>query len=104
MSYYNTNQEQGSTLQESEFKALKQDDAVLDVFRCKSYLSWTPEWILTHLKLETPLAEHDRWVKTPITSIRRSFTNLKNRGLIEKTDNMVKGDYGKLIHTWKLTK
>lgn len=39
---------------------------------------------------------------TPITSIRRSITNLTNEGKLFKTKNQVKGIYDKPNYTWKL--
>ena len=100
--YHNTTKLTGAELWESEYKALKQDDVVLNVFRSKCRLPWTPEWVLMHLRIVTPLSEHDRWHNTPITSIRRSFSNLQRKGLIEKTGDMVEGNYGKPVHTWRL--
>ena len=38
----------------------------------------------------------------PITSIRRAITNLTDAGKIIKTDQYVKGNYGKLEHLWEL--
>jgi len=43
-----------------------------------------------------------KWHNTPITSVRRSFSNLKNKGLIKKTETLIEGDFGKNIHIWKL--
>lgn len=101
--YYNTNKETGSKLKESQSKALTQDECVLAYFKSYDNLGATPERVLRHLKIMEKLSEN-RWSNTPITSIRRSFSNLKNKGLIRKTDVMVKGDYGKLVHVWKLVK
>ena len=102
-SYFNTTNLQGAELWESEYKALKQDEAVLKAIQSSPNLLNTPERVLRHLRILEPLTSF-KWHNTPITSIRRSFSNLQSKGLIEKTDDMVKGDYGKRIHTWKLVK
>ena len=101
--YYNTNNESGKTLNESREKALTQDEMVLDYFKKHSALGATPERVLRHFQIIETLSSN-RWANTPITSVRRSFSNLKNKGLIEKSEDMIKGDYGKMIHLWKLAK
>ena len=40
--------------------------------------------------------------KWPITSIRRAMTNLTDDGMIVKTQETVKGVYGKNEHLWSL--
>ena len=103
MSYYNTTKEKGETLKTSRKKALTQDEEVLQCFQKFSELGLTPERCLRHFKIMEDLNDN-RWRLTPITSIRRSFSNLKNKGLIRKTDVLIKGDYGKNVHLWKLNK
>lgn len=82
----------------SEEKAKTQDEVVLKLFKTFDKLTLTPERVHKHL-IDTI---GGKWDKTPITSIRRSFSNLKNKGLIEKTDTLIKGDFGAKIHLWKL--
>ena len=101
MSYYNTNEEKGTTLNESKKKAKTQDEMVLEYFKNYDQLGATPERVLRHFKIMEKLSER-KWHNTPITSIRRSFSNLKNKGLIEKTEILIEGDFGKNIHVWKL--
>jgi len=101
MSYYNTNEEKGTALNESRKKAKTQDELVLDYFKNYDNLGATPERVLRHFKIMEKLIER-RWHNTPITSIRRSFSNLKNKGLIKKTEVLIEGDFGKNIHVWKL--
>ena len=101
MSYYNTNEEKGATLNESKKKAKTQDQAVLEYFKNYDNLGATPERVLRHFKIMETLSE-SKWHNTPITSIRRSFSNLKNQGLIKKTELTIKGDFGKKVHVWKL--
>ena len=101
MSYYNTTNENGSTLKESRKKAKSQDELVLEYFKNYDNLGATPERVLRHFKIMEKLSE-SKWHNTPITSIRRSFSNLKNKGLIKKTETLIEGDFGKNIHIWKL--
>jgi len=103
MNYYNTNNEKGATLKMSQEKAKSQEQMVLDFFRSHDQLGVTPERVLRHFKIMEKLSE-SRWHNTPITSIRRSFSNLKNKGLIEKTNRTIEGDFGKQINIWKLCK
>jgi hypothetical protein len=44
----------------------------------------------------------NKYRNVPLTSIRRAFSNLKKRGLIEKTNIMVRGNFGMSVHSWKL--
>ena len=98
--FYNTNNEKGETLQESRKKAKSQDEMVLDYLRSHDQLGATPERVLRHFKIMEGLNE-SRWYNTPITSIRRSFSNLKKKGLIYKTGQTIEGDFGKQIAIWK---
>jgi hypothetical protein len=100
MSYYNTNNEKGATLQESQKKTKSQDEMVLDYLRSHDQLGVTPERCLRHFQIMETLSGN-RWQNTPITSIRRSFSNLKKKGLIYKLDYKIKGDFGKNISVWK---
>jgi len=90
--YYNTNRLQGSELSTADLKASKQEDIVLFIFNT----------------YRIPMAPHEvqekdtRLARCPVTSIRRAITNLTNSGILEKTDDMVSGEYGKPVHRWKL--
>jgi hypothetical protein len=100
MSYHNTNNEKGATLKRSQEKAKSQDEMVLEFLRSHDQLGVTPERTLRHFKIMEGLNEN-RWHNTPITSIRRSFSNLKKKGLIYKTGETIEGDFGKQIALWK---
>ena len=89
MTYYNTNSEEGPELIKSRMNTVKQETTIYLLFEDDSYLS--PDMI-------DELLYNDY----PITSIRRALTNLTDQGLLEKTDKMVMGKYGKKTHTWKL--
>jgi hypothetical protein len=99
--YYNTTNLKGVELKKATSNALSQDEQVLAYFRSYDNLGATPERVLRHFRIMEKLSER-RWHNTPITSIRRSFSNLKKRGLIVKTGYMIMGDYGKEVHVWKL--
>ena len=99
--YHNTTNEKGTTLKESRKKAKTQDQTVLEYFKNHDQLGVTPERCLRHFKIMEKLSE-SKWHNTPVTSIRRSFSNLKNQGLIQKTELTIEGDFGKNVHIWKL--
>ena len=97
MSYFNTTSLKGEELNKSESKALTQDEEVLRLFKTFDALTLTPERLHKYLQDTNP-----KYANVPLTSTRRSFSNLKNRGLIEKTDTLIKGNFGKKVHVWKL--
>lgn len=101
--YYNTTNETGTTLEQSTSKALTQDEYVLAYFKKYDNLGVTPERVLRHFRIMEKLSE-SKWHNTPVTSIRRSFSNLKNQGLIQKTNLTIEGDFGKNVHVWKLAR
>ena len=101
--FHNTTNEVGAKLAHSTSKALTQDECVLAYFKDYDNLGATPERVLRHFQILEKLSSN-KWSNTPTTSIRRSFSNLKKRGLIYKTDLMIMGDWGKEIHVWKLCK
>ncbi len=92
MSYFNTTSIRGKQLVDYEIQASKQDSKVMEVFFMNQSVELTPEDILNN---------HPDFWRTPITSIRRAFTNLATAGYIVKTDNQVDGMYGRPIHTWR---
>jgi uncharacterized Fe-S cluster-containing protein len=91
MAYYNTNQEKGEELKQSWKKTEKQEALILRHFRNNPKVYFSPEMI------QEAVLE-----KAPLTSVRRAITNLTTQGKLRKTDIMVKGKYGKRIHTWKV--
>ena len=104
-SFHNTTNETGAKLAQSTSKALTQDEAILAYFHSYDNLGATPERVLRHLKIMEKLSSN-RWSQTPITSIRRSFSNL-SFGLnpkIRKTDRMIMGDFGRKVYVWELIK
>jgi hypothetical protein len=94
-SYYNTNNEIGKQLAKSEKKALSQEEVILSLFNVYKLLS--PSFIQSIW-----INGVDRKVAPPITSVRRAITTLTNKGLLKKTNKMVKGSYDKNEHCWTL--
>lgn len=92
MNYYNTTNQSGSTLKDYSEKAMTQDDVIMSLFKSKATLL-SPSMILSMSGMNCP-----------ITSIRRSVTNLTKAGKLEKTDNQVLGLYGRPEYLWKLSK
>jgi len=92
--YYNTNKESGETLLKSRDKARSQEKEIVRILEkwIKNGRGWSvaPHELLLYFD------------NVPLTSIRRAITNLEKDGKLEKTDRMVKGTYGKMVHTWKL--
>jgi len=88
--YYNTNNEKGDVLKKSKAKVSRQERMILAMFQSVGGRH-APHHVLAQFG-------H----KYPITSIRRALTNLADAGLLEKTDHMTMGNYGKMVHTWRL--
>jgi len=91
--YYNTNKEEGQGLEASKKKTETQETLVMGVFMLKP--KWSPSEIMTHINHFLPR-------DYPLTSIRRALTDLTSKGVLEKTDEMKMGIYGKREHLWKL--
>jgi len=89
--YFNTNNETGETLKESRVRAESQESTIY------RYFADNPSEELTAFEIKAKLR-----MRSPITSIRRAITELTNKGRLEKTDTMKRGDYGKRCHCWKL--
>ena len=91
-SYYNTNNEVGLELKESNKKAKTQEDAILDIFKISIRLTASGAWLIYNFK-----------GNTPITSIRRAITNLCNEGKLLKTPETKVGIYGKSEHVYQIS-
>lgn len=95
MSYYNTTALAGAPYLDAKAKASMQDDAVLQWFNLR--LSGSPSEVHSHL---TGSGKLD--AATPLTSIRRSITNLTNAGKLVKTDEKRLGVYGRPECVWRV--
>lgn len=87
-SFHNTISSVGSELQKFESDAKSQDEQVLEVFKKHSELAW--------FEVQSYLPDMNE------VSLKRSITNLKNKGKLEKTKELVMGIYGKQTHKYKL--
>ena len=112
MSYHNTVPESGEILKKYQRNSHSQEEKVLIIFE---HLRWKGINEASAEKIHSFFDHH-----TPITSIRRSITNLSERervtdtedmhniifepGKLEMTGNRVKGKYGRNINTWRLTR
>lgn len=95
--YYNTTNAVQPDLKEYWGKTENQDSAVLHYFT--GYAGeFTPEDIHTGL-IATGIIPRN----TPLTSIRRSITNLTQDGKLIKTDTKKIGSYGRPNYCWKLS-
>ena len=91
MSYFNTTQQSGETLKEYRGKALTQEQEIYQ-FLSKYGLTFSAS------EIEDSLFK-DR--NTPITSIRRSLTNLNHDLKIKKVGS-IKGKYGRPETTYRV--
>lgn len=91
--FYNTNKETNLTLTSSRGLTGKQNDAILNFLATRSAFSYTP--------CQLQLAMHNFGIPMLLTSVRRSLTTLTDLGLLEKTDRMALGQFGKMAHTWR---
>jgi len=93
MSYHNTTNEHGTKLKASIDKAKSQDDIILEYFKNNKGVKLSPSMILERTKL-----------KCPITSVRRSISDLTATGYLTKTEEKAVGIYGKPEYLWKYYK
>ena len=94
MTYFNTNQTEGQILIDFNVKSKSLEEKVYDLF-VKRQIPLTWCYIFHELSYHHEI------------SIKRSISNLKTAGKLEKvTDKslMVMGIYGKKVHLYRLTK
>lgn len=92
MSYYNTNNLKGKDLDKAKEKALTQDERIMQYFLSHENALCTPYEVQGYVFGN----------KAPVTSVRRSLTNLTKEGKLEKTNLMRNGLYGDPNYCWKL--
>lgn len=93
MSFYNTTNESGESLFNNKAKSDTQNDVVLSLFKNNS-----------ERKMSASMVHALSGLNCPLTSIRRSISNLTNEGLLEKTNIKVSGKYGRAEYTWAYSK
>ena len=98
MTYFNTTNESGATLNNNVAKAKSQEEEILDIFKM-DYKYWKD--LQEYLGM-SPTDLLDYFPKYPITSIRRALTNLTKQGKLIKTDEKRIGMYGRSEYVWKL--
>ena len=98
--YYNTTNETGETLNDSNTRAIKQEDLIYNFFKFEYEEFARPEGFtpseMGHICLMD--AQKD-W---PLTSIRRAIHTLTESGKLTKTTELRMGNYGKNEHVWRL--
>mgnify|MGYP003115869586 CR=1 FL=1 len=92
MPFFNTVSETPDELKNSIAKAKTQEQKIMNVFN-QYEAPLSPSMVLSMTGLNCP-----------ITSIRRAMTNLSDEGKLIKTNDFVKGNYGKKEHLWSLPK
>ena len=92
MPHYNTTKESGQLLDLFSQLSLAQDEEVMS-------LMW-------FLRRASPSQVWDRYGRDrcPVTSIRRSMTDLTKEGRLVKTPEKITGAYGRPEHVWTLPK
>ena len=90
MAYYNTTRQKGEQLKVSWKKTKSQDDKVMEYFYERGKGTPSEVWI------------YFRDSNVPITSIRRSITNLTSSNLLSKTNNKKEGVYGRPEYVWEI--
>jgi len=93
--YFNTTNKAGKDLQDSEKKAIGQNEKIMQFYRSLKIGSPSNVWSYV-FKNESP------YNGTPLTDVRRAITTLTKAGKLEKTNMKVIGMYGKPEHIWKL--
>ena len=88
--FFNTVNAVGEKLSTYEAKASSQEAVIL------AHMRQHPGRMFTPSELHAKLFDH----LVPITSIRRSVTNLSKAGHLKKTDIRVTGPYGMPEHCW----
>lgn len=90
-SYFDTTHVAPDQLRKYTAAAVRQETAVLGYFQANQAGKFTSEYVQQLL-----------FPNAPISSIRRAFSVLTKKGLLEKTDTQVLGRYGRPNHLWQL--
>lgn len=88
--FHNTTHLLPSEVVKKEVKASKQSDLILKIFQMHPTKDFTP--------FEVSMLIGQQW---PITSVRRSITDLTKMGELEKTNNRRMGGFGDLNYCWQ---
>jgi len=91
LSFFNTTGQVGQQLEQSKETAKTQQEIIEQLYK-RQRRPLSASQVLNILNLNCP-----------ITSIRRSITNLKNAGILEKTENKINGMYGKPEYQYQIS-
>ena len=91
MTYYNTTNKRPDALDKARRRANGQRDRVLAFFEKMAGSMFAPHEVHRMIMPDAP-----------ITSVRRTMTDLTEEGKLVKTDEMVEGPYGDPVHLWRL--
>ena len=93
MPYHDTVPENPGKIKDLQRKVNDQEREILNIF----------------IEFKNPLAPHQVWSRiaelhplVPITSVRRSMTDLSKMGYLDKTGGRVMGHLGSSVNTWGL--
>ena len=89
--FYNTIEETGGQLFLFQKMTRVQDNAVMDFFLNNPRSACTPSFIHLHVLQDCP-----------ITSLRRTLTDLTQAGYLQKLKKKTMGPWGKNEHYWRL--
>ena len=90
--YHNTTESTQPELAKYRQKAMSQDDRLLEFFKKVAPIEYTPSQLLGIVFKGS----------VPLTSVRRALTNLTNQGDLVKTNEQIKGPYGRPEFKWRL--
>lgn len=86
--YYNTNEVSGQLLIQYNSEALTQEAMVLEIFVKHKSLAW--------FQVQSFLPDMNS------CSLKRAITNLKKKGKLVKTDELITGSAGKQVHKYRI--
>jgi Fe2+ or Zn2+ uptake regulation protein len=92
-SFFNTINATGQDLFSANERAVRQEDLVLRIFS-------EVQREMTPFEVDERLRRNG--FNYPITSVRRSITNLTKSGKLEKTSIKRIGEYGQVNYTWRI--
>lgn len=92
MTYYNTTLLKGTELAKAKAKAKGQSEIILDFFKANPGVAYSPPTVQKLCGLDN----------CPLTSVRRSISNLTKAGNLVNTYDTEPGLYGAANFLWKL--
>ncbi|HEY5392100.1 MAG TPA: hypothetical protein VIJ57_08290 [Hanamia sp.] len=92
--FYNTIDLTGHDLEKAKAYILKQEELISAIYKRNAGKAISPSQILDIIRLHYGF----NW---PLTSVRRSITNLTDKAALIKLEKMTEGIYGKPEHLWK---